>query len=181
MPITERLQRGLTVLFIGFNPSPASYQRGFNYAGRNNRFYRVLYGSGLTPRLYAPEESPQLLDEFGYGFTNLVDRPTRTAAEITSAEYAEGRARLLEKMRLYQPKFACYVGKGVYEHTAQPKRSVPWGIQEVGLIPGITDFVAPSTSGLVRMTLDEQIHIYRELAVAARAAVEAWMKRVCRR
>lgn len=155
----------MRILFIGFNPSLTSYERGFNYAGRNNRFYRVLYESGLTTRLYSPEESPQLLDDYGYGFTNIVTRPTRRADELMAQDYAEGRKVLLQKIKQYKPEFACYVGKGVYEQFVQ-KRQLPWGFQNPSAIPSTRDFVGPSTSGLVRMTLAEQVSIYAMLTMA---------------
>ncbi|MCL6454500.1 MAG: mismatch-specific DNA-glycosylase [Alicyclobacillus sp.] len=170
--ITERLRPGMRVLFIGFNPSLTSYARGFNYAGRNNRFYRVLYLSGLTDRLYQPEESPQLLDAYGYGFTNIVSRPTQRADEITRAEYAEGRPILRSKLELYRPKVACYVGKGVYAEFSRRRQGVPWGFQAEPQVAGVQDFVAPSTSGLVRMTLQEQVALYRPLAAAVRGRGE---------
>jgi TDG/mug DNA glycosylase family protein len=166
MPITERLLPNMQILFIGYNPSLTSYEKGFNYAGRSNRFYKVLYLSGLTRRLYKPEESPQLLEDYGFGFTNIVARPTKTAAEITKAEYAEGRLVLMEKLERYRPRFACYVGKGVYEQFARPKQHVPWGFQETNVVEGVRDFVAPSTSGLVRMKLAEQVAIFEQLADA---------------
>jgi len=31
-------------------------------------------------------------------------------------------------------------------------------------VPGVREFVGPSTSGLVRMTLEEMVEIYSELA-----------------
>ncbi|WP_245632768.1 mismatch-specific DNA-glycosylase [Alicyclobacillus kakegawensis] len=172
MPITDRLAPGMVVLFIGFNPSLTSAARGFNYAGRNNRFYRVLYLSGLTARQYRPEESPSLLDDYQYGFTNIVARPSKCAADISAQEFAEGGRILAAKLRQYRPVFACYVGKGVYQQFLRqfPRRrgvAVPWGFQADSLIPGVCDFVAPSTSGLVRMRLSEQTAIYRELAQAA--------------
>ena len=162
--ITERLRTGLLVIFVGFNPSLTSYERGFNYAGRNNRFYRVLYESGLTERLYAPEESPNLLSDYGYGFTNIVARPTARADELTSSEYAEGRMILHEKLTRYHPRIACYVGKGVYAEFTRRRQGVLWGFQAESVIDNVLDFVAPSTSGLVRMTLAEQVDIYRHLS-----------------
>ncbi|MCL6627112.1 MAG: mismatch-specific DNA-glycosylase [Alicyclobacillus shizuokensis] len=162
----------MVVLFIGFNPSLTSAARGFNYAGRNNRFYRVLYLSGLTGRQYRPEESPSLLDDYQYGFTNIVTRPSKSAADITTEEFRQGGRILAAKLHRYRPVFACYVGKGVYQQFLRqfPRRrgaAVPWGFQADPLIPGVRDFVAPSTSGLVRMRLSEQTAIYRELAQAA--------------
>lgn len=162
--ITEKLTKGLRVIFIGFNPSLTSYERGFNYAGRNNRFYRILYEAGLTDRLFRPEESPELF-AYGYGFTNIVTRPTRRADEIRPEEYREGRQVLREKLQHYQPYIACYVGKGVYTQFSRRRGSdVPWGLQQNDCVEGVRDFVGPSSSGLVRMKLAEQVAIYRRLA-----------------
>lgn len=162
--ITERLVPGLRILFIGYNPSLTSYERGFNYAGKSNRFYRVLYESGLTPELHLPEESPSFLERYSYGFTNIVERPTKRADELTKEDYAHGRIVLKEKLLRYRPQVACYVGKGVYTAFAQIRHTVPWGFQETNLVSGVRDFVAPSTSGLVRMRLAEQTEIYAVLA-----------------
>lgn len=162
--ITEKLIDSMRVLFIGYNPSLRSYERGFNYAGKNNRFYTILFQSGLTRRLYTPEESPMLLEDYGYGFTNIVARPTKRADELTKAEYATGRAILFEKLSAYRPRFACFVGKGVYEQFAKPKKNSDWGFQPRNTVESVTDFVAPSTSGLVRMKMREQVDIYAELA-----------------
>ena len=162
--ITERLTESMCILFIGFNPSLTSYERGFNYAGRNNRFYRVLYLSTLTNRLYAPEESPNLLGDYGFGFTNIASRPTKRADELSAEEYREGRQVLRQKLEQYKPKIACYVGKGVYVQFSQKRRAVPWGLQEESSVADVLDFVGPSTSGLVRMKLQEQVDIYRQLA-----------------
>lgn len=164
--ITEKLRPELLVLFIGFNPSLRSYERGFNYAGRANRFYKVLYLSGLTERLYAPEESDQLLDDYRYGFTNIVTRPTARADEITKNEYREGAMILYQKISLYRPRIACFVGKGVYLSYKGTSKQQPWGFTETPTIQNTRDFVAPSTSGLVRMTLAEQVAIYSQLAIA---------------
>jgi double-stranded uracil-DNA glycosylase len=162
--IQERLTSHLQILFIGFNPSPASHATGFNYAGRNNRFYRVLHDSGLTSRLYLPSESPSLLTDYAYGFTNIVARPTKRADELTSDEYAEGRILLREKIEKYQPKVACFVGKGVYQRFVR-RTNISWGFQAKPSVAGVLDFVGPGTSGLVRMLPEEQARIYAELAM----------------
>ncbi|PWI57172.1 mismatch-specific DNA-glycosylase [Sulfoacidibacillus thermotolerans] len=162
--ITEKLKANLLILFIGFNPSLRSYERGFNYAGRSNRFYKILYLSGLTDRLFTPEESPLLLDEYQYGFTNLVSRPTARADEVTKAEYRAGAQELYRKLTEFRPTIACYVGKGVYLSFANKHSHKGFGFTEKSLTPYSLDFVAPATSGLVRMKLEEQVSIYRGLA-----------------
>lgn len=159
--IPDHLRKYLDVVFVGYNPSLKSAETGHHYANLRNRFWTVLYESGLTPRKYSPYEDFKLLD-LGYGFTNIVARPTRSVSEITKAEYEEGRIRLREKLEWYKPKIVCFVGKGVYEQYSR-KRRISWGKQENSMIDGIIDFVAPSTSGLVRMKTEEIIEIYKEL------------------
>ncbi|WP_245561244.1 hypothetical protein [Desulfoscipio gibsoniae] len=89
-------------------------------------------------------------------------RPTRAAADITNQEYKNGAAELYRKIRYYRPRVVCFVGKRVYEKYSG-WRNVPWGKQEKPMVSGVTDFVAPSSSGLVRMKLDEVVVIYSGL------------------
>jgi len=160
-PIPDRLQEELKIIFVGFNPSVRSGQTGHHYANPNNRFWKILSESGLTPRKYQPDEDKELL-QLGYGLTNIVARPTASAAEITKREYAEGRQALLDKILSYQPKIVCFVGKGVYrEYSGQ--KTIPWGIQQEAMVPGVIDFVAPSSSGLVRMKPADVVAIYTRL------------------
>ncbi|WP_153977187.1 mismatch-specific DNA-glycosylase [Paenibacillus xylanilyticus] len=160
--IPDHLDVGLSILFIGFNPSITSGETGHHYAYKGNRFWRILERSGLTPRLYHPEEDQDLL-KLGYGFTNIVARPTRGVEDITREEYAEGRQILRQKLEQYRPDIACFVGKGVY--TQYSKRTkVEWGFQDDPVVPEIQEFVAPSSSGLVRMSMDEIVAIYAQLS-----------------
>ncbi|KAB2335869.1 G/U mismatch-specific DNA glycosylase [Bacillus mesophilum] len=158
-PVNDIICPDLDVLFIGFNPSIKSSETGHHFANRSNRFWKILHESGMTPYQYLPEQDQELL-ELNYGLTNIVARPTKAADEITKEEYNDGRILLAEKLKTYQPKIACYVGKGVYEQLAK-KKKIPWGIQETSVVPGIIDFVAPSSSGLVRMRLNEIVDIYK--------------------
>jgi TDG/mug DNA glycosylase family protein len=161
-PIPDHLQLDLRILFIGYNPSIRSSETGHHYANPSNRFYRILHQSGLTPRLYKPEEDQELYG-LGYGFTNIVARPTLTAAEITAEEYALGRKVLQEKLESFRPKAACFVGKGVYEQYSG-KRGMVWGEQPEPVVPGVVEYVCPSSSGLVRMKLEDMVEIYKGLA-----------------
>ncbi|HZG56563.1 mismatch-specific DNA-glycosylase [Paenibacillus sp.] len=163
-PIPDHLGPGLDIVFVGYNPSIRSSRTGHHYANPSNRFWKMLHAAGLTPRLYASDEGDALLAQ-GFGFTNIVARPTRTAEEITKEEYAEGRAILREKLMRYRPRAACFVGKGVYEQFAG-RKTAGWGFQPdaAAAVPGVREFVGPSSSGLVRLRLDEMAAIYAELA-----------------
>lgn len=159
--IPDHLSPNLKILFVGFNPSIRSSETGYHYANPSNRFWKILYEAGLTPRKMLPEENSQLL-ELGFGLTNIVARPTKEAVEISKDEYQIGAEKLKKKISRYQPQAVCFVGKGVYQQYSR-KRQISWGEQAEPVIPGIVEFVAPSSSGLVRMKVDEIVEIYRGL------------------
>jgi len=160
-PIADHLRENLDVIFVGFNPSIRSSETGHHYANPNNRFWRILFESGITPRKYETTEDYKLL-ELGYGMTNIVARPTKAADEITKEEYLQGKQELKQKIETYHPKIVCFVGKGVYQQYSG-KKELPWGRQEESVVSGTIDFVAPSSSGLVRMKMDEVVGIYKEI------------------
>ncbi|WLR56853.1 G/U mismatch-specific DNA glycosylase [Mesobacillus subterraneus] len=160
-PISDHLLKNLDVLFVGFNPSIRSSVTGHHYANPNNRFWKILYEAGITQRKYNSSEDYQLL-EIGYGMTNIVARPTKAADEITKEEYQQGKLELISKIEKFSPKIVCFVGKGVYQQYSG-KKDIPWGKQDGAVVAGTVDFVAPSSSGLVRMKMEEVVEIYKEL------------------
>ncbi|MFP7483962.1 mismatch-specific DNA-glycosylase [Priestia filamentosa] len=159
--VADYLKEDLDILFVGFNPSIRSGNIGHHFAHPSNRFWTILEKAKLTPRKLHPTEDYKLLD-FNYGLTNIVSRPTKGAEDIAKEEYKEGREELRRKINKFKPKIACFVGKGVYQEYRN-ERKIPWGIQGKGVVEGTIDFVAPSSSGLVRMSLEEIVAIYREL------------------
>lgn len=160
-PIPDHLKINLTILFVGFNPSIRSSETGHHFANPNNRFWTILYNAGLTTRKFNTTEDYQLLD-INYGLTNIVARPTKTAEEITKEEYKQGKEELRKKIERYKPKIVCFVGKGVYQQYSG-KKDIQWGAQENSVVPDTIDFVAPSSSGLVRMKLEDIVEIYSKL------------------
>ncbi len=157
----DLLRPGLTLVFCGYNPSLTSGQSGYHYAHPGNRFWRVLHASGITKRLYRPEEDEQLLD-LSIGFTNLVSRPTRRADELTREEIQAGAEELREKLERFEPRAVAYTGIGVYRWFRATSK-VSWGVQEDSAVPGVTDVVVPSPSGLNRMRFEELVEHYRVL------------------
>ena len=153
----------LRLVFCGYNPSLTSGRSGHHYAHPGNRFWRVLFASGITDRLYGPEEDELLPDLLGIGFTNLASRPTRRADELTREEIRTGAAELRDKLERYDPRAVAYTGIGVYRWFRATSK-VGWGLQEVSAVPCVTDVVVPSPSGLNRMSFEELVDHYRDLA-----------------
>ena len=159
--LPDLLGPGVRLLFVGFNPSIRAARLGHYYAGRNNRFWDLLAAGGLTPRKMRFEEDA-LLPAMGIGITDLVKRPTRSAAEVTAAEFRDGVARVRRLIAGLGPRVVCYNGKGVYLRAAGVV-SAPWGLQETQVVGGVADFVVPSPSGLARIPFAEKARWYAEL------------------
>lgn len=159
--VPDHIKYGLKILFVGFNPGLQSGEKGHHYSHPSNRFYKLLHLAGLTPRLYSPFEDYTFLD-LGYGLTNIVGRTTKAADEIKKEEYQLGAKLLMLKIEQYKPKVACFVGKRVYQEYSR-RQKLEWGEQPKPIVEGVVDYVAPSSSGLVRIPFDEQVEIYRGL------------------
>jgi thymine-DNA glycosylase len=133
---------------------------------------------------------------FSLRLTNLVQLPTRDAAEPTKDEMDNGVDFLEEKLRRYRPESVCLVGKGIWECIWRVKHrrkirneEFHYGWQDesekIGAIKAGTStadggetrpwngamvFVATSTSGRAAATsLAEKEAIWRELG--------EWMER----
>ena len=160
-PLPDILAPNLTVLFVGFNPSPRSAELGHNYAGRGNQFWRLLAAAGITPRLLTPEEDADL-PLWGMGLTNLVARPTVGSDDLSHAELRAGLPRLRDLVQTCRPGVVAYTGKGVYL-AASGQKNAPWGLQQDSLFDGVLDVVLPSPSGRVRMSFADRLGHYRTL------------------
>lgn len=161
-PLPDHLKPGLKVVFIGFNPGERSAQVGHYYAYPGNRFWWLLWQVGLTDRLLTPAED-LLLPQYGYGLTDLVDRPSKSSADLAGWEMRTGREGLVAKLVHFRPAIACYNGKGIYRALTGRKR-VEYGSQPESVVPGVHDFVAASPSGRSREPMAVKLGLYRELA-----------------
>lgn len=101
--------------------------------------------------------------QWGLGSTNLVARPTATAAELSRAELRAGVPHLRSVVDQCAPLVVAYTGKGVYP-AATGKPQAAWGEQPTRLFVGAVDFVLPSPSGLARLPIAEKLPWFTELA-----------------
>ena len=140
--LPDYLQPGLRLVFVGFNPGMRSAAVGHYYAGPGNLFWPLLYETGLLPEPLTYAEDHRIL-EFGIGLTDLVQRPTRSSAELSLAEARAGVPQLQAKLATYAPRVVCFNGKGVYAWYSN--RPVALGLQDE-TIGTAHVFVVPSTS-----------------------------------
>lgn len=134
------------ILFVGINPGRTSGRVGHHFAGPGNPFWRLLHAAGLVPEVLRAEEDGRL-PEFGLALVNLCPRVTRTAAELTAAERARGRARLVTKIAAMQPAVVALVGVTLYPIVCGPGGPPGPGAKPCTL-GGARVFVVPNPSGL---------------------------------
>ncbi len=134
------------LLLVGINPGLRSGTVGHHFAGAGNPFWRLLHAARLTPRLLTFAEDHRLA-ELGISLTNLCPRTTRTAAELTTAELARGRAALAHKIARWRPDVVCFVGITVYR-TFFRVAGGPGPGAKPETIAGARVFVVPNPSGL---------------------------------
>jgi TDG/mug DNA glycosylase family protein len=145
-PLRDRIRPGVRVLFVGINPGIRSALTGHHFAGYSNRFWKLLYESGLVAEPITYEDDGRL-PEWGYGITNIVARPTRGIDALRPHEYVDGRARLRRKILRHRPAVVAAVGLTVFRalfpgHTG----AIPLGLQRER-IGDSSVFVLPNPSG----------------------------------
>jgi double-stranded uracil-DNA glycosylase len=152
---------GLDVLFCGINPGLVSAARGHNFARPGNRFWPALHGAGFTPRLLRPEEDGEL-PRYGLGITNVVDRPSRGADDLTASELRAGARRVAALVARFEPRVLAMVGVGAYR-TGFERPNAAIGLQP-DTVGGRPVWVLPNTSGLnAHYQLPHLIRLFAEL------------------
>jgi TDG/mug DNA glycosylase family protein len=135
----------LRVLFVGINPGLYTAWSGHHFARPGNRFWPALHRSGFTPRQLHPSEQQELLG-LGVGVTNVVERATATAAELSPAELREGGQQLEETAERFAPAYIAVLGVTAYRAAfREPKAAL--GEQSRVLGPSRL-WVLPNPSGL---------------------------------
>jgi len=143
--VPDVIAPGLRVLFCGINPGLYSGAVGHHFARPGNRFWPALHAAGFTPRLLPPFAERDLLRS-GYGITNLVNRATAAADELSRKQLQAGARRLAAKVRRYRPRILAVLGLGAYRSAfGEPKTVLGRQAKKIG---DTQIWVLPNPSGL---------------------------------
>ncbi|HXV64277.1 MAG TPA: mismatch-specific DNA-glycosylase [Vicinamibacteria bacterium] len=168
--LPDYLGPGLDVVLVGINPGLRSAERGHHFAGPGNKFWNLLWESGLVPSRLSYEEDHRL-PEFGIGLTNIVARASRSSSDLSPSDYAKGRKLLARKLRRHRPGLVAPVGLTVLRQLWD--RPAPHGIA-CGLrrerFAGLPLFVLPNPSG-------RNAHYSYEAMLQHWQGLAAWLKR----
>ncbi|MDP9340454.1 MAG: mismatch-specific DNA-glycosylase [Acidobacteriota bacterium] len=159
----------MKLVIVGCNPSESSVRVGHYYAGRANQFWPVLYKGGVVPEPFDYHDDKRVI-EFGIGLTDLVKRPTKTTAELTREDFAEGRIVLSQRLGEFTPHVIAFNGKLAFEQFAQ--RKCKYGFQKEPLY-GAHVYVLPETNTQDERGNPERVRHFRKLAqLVSRTATE---------
>lgn len=159
--VPDIIAPNLRVLFCGINPSLYSAAVGHHFARPGNRLWKTLHLAGFTDHVYAPAEDQRLLT-LGYGMTNIADRATARADELSYDELLAGQQTLAAKMQIYQPQILAILGISAYRIAfQQPKAQI--GHQPTCL-GNTAIWVLPNPSGLnAHYQLPDLAQVFHEL------------------
>jgi double-stranded uracil-DNA glycosylase len=143
--IPDVIAPDLRVLFCGINPGLWSGAVGRHFARPGNRFWPALHASGFTPELLTPARQDELLG-LGLGISNVADRATARADELSTEELREGGRLLTAKVEKCRPHWVAIVGITAYR-TAFDRRAAVIG-EQTELLAESKLWVLPNPSGL---------------------------------
>ena len=164
------------LLFVGINPGLWTAATQTHFAHPGNRFYPALLRAGVIDREidrsegFTDEDRTYLIAR-GIGITNVVQRATAKASELTRAELRAGGEALASKVGELGPAVVAIAGVTAYR-TAFRRNDAVVGRQPDHLA-GAQLWVVPNPSGLnAHETTDTLAQWYRKVGVAA-GVVEA--------
>jgi TDG/mug DNA glycosylase family protein len=106
--LPDLVSHGLDLIIVGTAPGRASARRGVYYAGRGNRFWRVLHQAELTPYELRPDHCARLA-EYRIGLTDLAKHAAGMDRELPSGCF--DRARLHQMIEAVSPIILAFNGK----------------------------------------------------------------------
>lgn len=159
------------LVFVGINPGLWTAATNTPFAHPGNRFYPALAAAGIIPRLpdfangLSDDDRRMFLDA-GIGISNLVNRATVRADELTREELRAGALRLADDVARWHPQVVAMVGLTAYRQGFDRPRARA-GRQDERL-GGAELWVVPNPSGLnAHATVADLARAYAEPARAA--------------
>jgi len=159
--LPDLLKEGILLLICGTAVGRESARRKCYYSHHTNKFWDVLYKTGLTDKRLCPERYYELL-EYGIGLVDLAKKKAGVDKELTKSDFDIDK--FIQKIKQYRPKVVCFNGKTVAKIVLGKlfnKKNVEYGFQKEQIGDTLI-FVAPSTSGNASRWFD--IKYWQELA-----------------
>lgn len=142
--LQDLLDQSLRVVLCGTAASTVSALAGAYYANKQNKFWKILHQTQLTPELLQPHQYRELL-KHRIGLTDFVKAHSGMDHQLPLSELRESaRIRLRKSIELYHPQFLAFTSKAAGQNFLGGKRD--YGEQSE-LIGDTRIWILPSTSG----------------------------------
>jgi TDG/mug DNA glycosylase family protein len=149
--LPDILQPGLRLVLCGTAASAASARVSAYYGGPGNRFWDILFETGLTPKRLCPSQFREVT-QYGIGLTDIVKTASGSDASLPAESFDPDRLR--DHIFMLKPRFLAFNGKRSAK-AFFARSNIRYGLQTSHL--GSTSlFVLPSTSGAARGFWDPQ-------------------------
>jgi TDG/mug DNA glycosylase family protein len=164
--LQDVLQDSLRVVLCGTAVGTASAKAGAYYAHKQNKFWRILHETGLTPELLRPQQYRELL-RYGIGLTDFVKTHFGMDHQIPLSELAEvSRARLRATVTKFRPAYLAFTSKTGGQRFLGGQRAYGEQLERIG---DTRIWILPSTSGAANGSWRPEI--WRRFADEVRATV----------
>ena len=142
--LPDVLQASLRIVLCGSAVGTASAKAGAYYAHKQNKFWKILHATCLTPTLLSPQQYREL-PQHGIGLTDFVKTHSGMDHQIPLSELTEmSRARLGATIARFRPQFLAFTSKTAGQRFLGGKRD--YG-EQLERIADTRIWILPSTSG----------------------------------
>lgn len=162
--LPDKIPSPVHTLMVGFGPGKDSAEAGHYYAGRSNYMWKLLYESAIWPDRLSPEDDNTLV-KAGFGFTDVIKRPTDGTIFATASERMNGRARIRRLVQENHPRLVVFVGlESLRVFLRRDSVELHYGHQPFK-IHHAPVFLVPSTSGASVGNTDwwEKLEVFDQL------------------
>jgi TDG/mug DNA glycosylase family protein len=162
--LSDLLQHSLRVVLCGTAAGTTSAAERAYYAHRQNKFWKILHETGLTPERLQPHQYRSLL-RHGIGLTDLVKVVAGTDRSTLPKLTVADRARLNQAIATFRPRFLAFTSKTAGQRFFEGRRDYGEQREPIG---NTRVWILPSTSGAASGSW--QPEIWHRFADAVRAA-----------
>jgi double-stranded uracil-DNA glycosylase len=140
----DLLDQSLRVVLCGTAAGTASASASAYYAHQQNKFWRILHETNLTPELLQPHQYRDLLT-YRIGLTDFVKTHSGMDHQIPLSKLRESaRVRLRATIAACRPRFLAFTSKAAGQNFLGGKRD--YG-EQIEAIADTRIWILPSTSG----------------------------------
>lgn len=170
-PVSDLAGPDVRLLFVGINPGLWTAATNTHFCHPSNRFYPALRGAGIVD--FEVDANTGMTDDqrtallgTGIGITNLVNRATVRASELTADELRTGARNLADLVLGLEPSVVAVAGVTAYRTAFRRPRAVLG--QQSETLSGASLWAVPNPSGLnAHETVDTLAGWYGRVARAA--------------